>query len=495
MNSQVVPDFVWLAGNVTIAAILLSLVGLLASRGLARLKPSSGHWGLVSICLLLLVLPLVHLVSQASDVAWWKFESSFLGPAEFDQFAPNAMAGTTITPLQINTFVYVCKFVVLIWLFGAAVAAFRSAAEVIRLRRWIRMTKRCEDTATIELVAHAAQLVGIRIPEVRVTTVDVCPMVVGFWNPKLVLSMQFLSHESSMGMLGILVHECEHIRRRDNFWNLLCRFGIVVYWWNPFLRRLVQEMDRMCECACDDRAIEATGTLREYAIALVEIARNQTGEQLGLMCQSLLGGRPDLPSRIERLRDPSRTGIPSRSPWLVIALMTMLTMPFVIPIGLPTIGESLKLVDVAESQSKDGMVYLSMNASDSNVAETLSRVLCQRQNEGNQFIVDLRHSSQQDPAISVAQLGLVGKSVGQGNRSENVSPVSVVMIVSDESDLSKRTRDLIAASGNSVQILNANSTSSTNGAAHRISLGNPLSNQASFEDPYLTWAVRILKHA
>lgn len=495
MISQVVPDSVWLAGNVAIAAVLLSLVGLLASRGLARLKPSSGHWGLVSICLLLLALPLVHLISQASDVAWWKFDSSFPGPTEFDQFAPSAMADTTISPFQINTFVYVCKFVVLIWLLGSAVAAYRSVAEVIRLRRWIRMTKRCEDTATIELVARAAQLVGIRIPEVRVTTFDVCPMVVGFWHPKLVLSAQFPSHNSSKGALAILVHECEHIRRRDNFWNLLCRLGIVVYWWNPFLRRLVKTMDRIRERACDDRAIETTGDLREYALALVDIARNQTGKQLGLMCQSLLGGRADLPSRIERLRDPDRTKIPARSPGIAIALMTILMMPFVIPIGLPTIAESLKLVEVAESQSKDGMVYLSMNASDSNVAEALSHVLCRQQTLGKQFIVDLRDSFQQNPAIPGANVGLIGKNFGQRNQGESISPVSVVMIVSDEGDLSKRTRDLIAASGNSVQILYTNSTLSTYGAAHGISLANPLSDQVSSEDPYLTWAVRILKDA
>ena len=485
MISHVIPDIVWLAGNVAFASILLSLVGLLASRLFAGFKPSSGHLGLKAICLLLLAMPLMHLASQASGVAWWEFESSFFESATLGEMTANATPDSTATLFQFNTFLNVCEAAILIWLAGAAAVACRSVAEVINLRQWIRMTKQCDDDATLELVARAAKLVGTRVPEVRVTSAAVCPLVVGFLKPKLVLSVEF-PIQASPGTLAILVHECEHIRRRDNVWNLLGRLGVVVYWWNPALRRLIRVMDRMCERACDDRAIETTGALREYAFALVDIARIQTGKQVELMCQSLLGGRSDLPSRIARLRDGS-SEVQSRSPWVLVSLMTLLAIPLSIPIGLPTIRESLNFADVVRSTSDDDMVYLSLDASDSNAAETLSHVLHHQQNAGNQLIVDLRDTPGPNRANAGTQVR-VDESVGQMVPGAMASPVSVVMIVSDERGLSEQIRELIVSRGNGVQILNTNTTSLIGGA-------HPMFDQTSSIDPYLSWAVRILKHA
>lgn len=472
MINQVVPDYLWLAGNVAAASVLVSLIGLFASRGLARTNPSSGHWGLMAVCVLLLAIPSAHLASQASGIAWSEFDSSFARSAMgLDQNA------TTATPFQIDKLVQASEFAVLIWLFGAAMVACRSIAEFLSLRRWMRMTKKCDHPATSELVARAAKLVGIRSPEVRITSAAICPMVVGVLKPKLVLPAKFQTQLSSPGTLAILVHECEHIRRRDNFWNLFCLFGIATYWWNPMVRQLVKAMDRMCERACDDRAIETTGALREYASVLVDLARINTDKQFGPICQSLLGGRrrPDLPSRIARLRDATQEEVPTRSHWLVILLMILAAVPLAVPIGLPSIQNPFSYADITGSNLDDGVVYMSLDASNSNAAEALSGALHRQQELGNQLIIDLRSATQSDPA----NLDFEGKMDLQRGRPETVSDVSIVLIVSDENELSRQIRDLIASTDESVQILNTNTNPTISEAEQDNPAPQPLPDQIS----------------
>lgn len=142
-----------------------------------------------------------------------------------------------------------------------------------------------------ELVASAMQLRGIArravavegaavesLPEggrhaVLCTSDEVeRPCVLGFWRPKILIPPALLGELSPVEMKLVVEHEMEHLRRGDDWSNLLQKVGLVVFPLNPALLWVERRLCAERELACDDRVLSVGGGAKAYAICLTHLA-------------------------------------------------------------------------------------------------------------------------------------------------------------------------------------------------------------------------------
>lgn len=76
----------------------------------------------------------------------------------------------------------------------------------------------------------------------------IIPMITGYFRPVICLpDIQFLDDE----LKNILLHEWTHFLHKDAWVKLFVYFISVVFWWNPFVHILKQELNHILEIQCD----------------------------------------------------------------------------------------------------------------------------------------------------------------------------------------------------------------------------------------------------
>jgi uncharacterized protein (TIGR03435 family) len=126
-----------------------------------------------------------------------------------------------------------------------------------------------------------------------------------------------------------LIHELEHVRRRDWLVHCASRITCAVYWFHPLVWVMRRQLALEAERACDDavlRESEAT----QYAGQLVELAERLCSQR----CAPFLAmaGRDELGARVSALLDSSlprgRAGIAGLAAAAVIVLVAGAIAPF-----------------------------------------------------------------------------------------------------------------------------------------------------------------------
>ncbi len=158
------------------------------------------------------------------------------------------------------------------------------------------------------------QVIGIDLP--------LC-FVMGWRQPRLILSTMVLDDLSSEQFAAVVAHERAHLERRDNVWRLIGRLASLAHF--PGLgRRAYRRWTDGAEIACDDMASVRLGSRLAVADALVRYQR--------LLSRRGAAGRPrpalgvsfaetgTLERRIRFLLEPP---VPARSmgrhwPWVLL---------------------------------------------------------------------------------------------------------------------------------------------------------------------------------
>ena len=100
------------------------------------------------------------------------------------------------------------------------------------------------------------------------------PCVVGFFRPRVLVPMALFEELSDGELEQIVMHEMEHLRRRDDWTNLLQKLSLVVFPLNPALIWIERQLCMERELACDDRVLKATGARKAYAACLANLAEH-----------------------------------------------------------------------------------------------------------------------------------------------------------------------------------------------------------------------------
>jgi len=201
-------------------------------------------------------------------------------------------------------------FVFLAWAVGAGVAILRLGVGLWHLRQLSRSCSAIDaatlDTGvreTIEMIAKS----GVRIvasERVRV------PAAIGLAMRTIVLPAWTLRELPAQDLSVILLHEFIHLRRRDDWTNLVQKLVRAILFFHPAVWWIESRLSVEREMACDDAVLAKTANPHGYATCLVSLLEksllHRRAQPRWAMAQAAVNRAHEAAARLAQILDAKR---------------------------------------------------------------------------------------------------------------------------------------------------------------------------------------------
>jgi beta-lactamase regulating signal transducer with metallopeptidase domain len=136
------------------------------------------------------------------------------------------------------------------------------------------------------------------------------PSVIGFFAPRILIPEWLIERLTQQELEQVVLHEAEHLRRRDDWTNLLQKLCLVVFPLNPALAFVERRLCREREMACDEGVVRRTQAPRAYAACLAGLAERHMehraealsfGARAKALTLSAFERRPELARRVHSI--------------------------------------------------------------------------------------------------------------------------------------------------------------------------------------------------
>ena len=207
-----------------------------------------------------------------------------------------------------------------LWLVGILAATARMI-QGFRLGWLLRRTaetpnepiRSLAEAAAAEFHSTAKVFISRRLP---------APVSLGLMRPCVILPADIGAVLDNEQLRGVLIHEHAHIRRFDLWLGLIGRLSTSLFWWNPLVHRVTEQLGATREQLCDDIVASRSCGTESYALALMELAARAAGCTVPPVGVGVLpNGRPQLEGRLQRLLEPRRQVATSLSPPSLAAVL------------------------------------------------------------------------------------------------------------------------------------------------------------------------------
>jgi beta-lactamase regulating signal transducer with metallopeptidase domain len=179
-----------------------------------------------------------------------------------------------------------------VWLIASAARATELAFHILRLRR-LWLTTSPVDTPDL--------LQPKRSFEVCSTQSLDRPSVIGFFAPRILIPDWLLTRLTSGELEQIVLHETEHLRRRDDWTNLFQKLCLVLFPLNPALVWIDRRLANEREMACDEAVIRITQAPRAYAACLASLAERGLSHRTEALSLGAWQRRSELAHRVHSI--------------------------------------------------------------------------------------------------------------------------------------------------------------------------------------------------
>jgi beta-lactamase regulating signal transducer with metallopeptidase domain len=98
------------------------------------------------------------------------------------------------------------------------------------------------------------------------------PSVIGFLRPRILIPPALLERLNAVELQQVVVHEMEHLRRADDWTNLVQKLALVLFPLNPALLWVERRLCAERELACDDSVLRSNSGRKAYAVCLTRLA-------------------------------------------------------------------------------------------------------------------------------------------------------------------------------------------------------------------------------
>jgi uncharacterized protein YjbI with pentapeptide repeats/beta-lactamase regulating signal transducer with metallopeptidase domain len=219
--------------------------------------------------------------------------------------------------------------VVGVWALGALIGLIGLAASVARVRGLKRRSSPLDGTLADELPWLTEVGPGREI-YLRLSYETETPVAIGFRRPVILIPTELATADGLVAIEPLILHEHAHLRRNDDWTNLLQRTIERVFWFNPLVWFLGRRIALEREIASDDAVVEKTGEAHAYATSLWKLVREMRMPEHAVVAPGALLTRKQITVRIEQLLDKKRARL-HRSPVaaLGVALAGVLSIAFV----------------------------------------------------------------------------------------------------------------------------------------------------------------------
>lgn len=132
------------------------------------------------------------------------------------------------------------------------------------------------------------------------------PTTVGLMNPAILLPETLADQLSEAQVDQIGLHELAHLRRWDDWTNLVQKLAEAVFFFHPAVLWIGQRLNLEREIACDDWVISLTGEPRSYAACLTKLVELTTWPRHPALVSGAALTRNQISRRIEMVLDKKR---------------------------------------------------------------------------------------------------------------------------------------------------------------------------------------------
>ncbi len=146
------------------------------------------------------------------------------------------------------------------------------------------------------------------------------PLVLGVMRPMILLPMSVVSSLSVDQLEFVLLHELAHVRRHDNFVNLLQRFVEAIAFFHPAAWRISAWVRLERELCCDVAVLKRRASPTKYAETLASLA--MPGLSAPYAVASLANHQ--LVSRVRHIMSVQEPSMRFSSRWFVVTAMALL---------------------------------------------------------------------------------------------------------------------------------------------------------------------------
>lgn len=245
-----------------------------------------------------LLVPLIFVLTfRAADVQLMPSLVQVSEPTGINIAASPLMtstSNTSATPAEsVSTMLPWPAILLTLWAVGSLLMFARLGAGLIQVHRLLSNTRSIQLPSTLRLS---------RTLPIRLSTETTSPMLVGYFNPVILVPEDFAIDDDAR---PVLEHEIAHAVRRDNWIALYLRVVTTLFWWNVPLYALRPVLIASREKLCDSRAVELTGAPQELARALLDTAVRALRKPAPALAATAHGAA--LADRIRRLTTPSGT--------------------------------------------------------------------------------------------------------------------------------------------------------------------------------------------
>jgi beta-lactamase regulating signal transducer with metallopeptidase domain len=186
-----------------------------------------------------------------------------------------------------------------IWVAATLYRAGDLAVHSLRLRRlWQEATAVEVDGRLSAALAPIAAKWHRGAVEVCTTGALQRPSVIGFFKPRILIPDWLFARLTAGELEQIVLHEAEHLRRKDDWTNLLQKASLVLFPLNLALVWIERRLCREREMACDDGVIRITRAPRAYAACLASLAERGLERRVEALSLGAWERRPELVDRV-----------------------------------------------------------------------------------------------------------------------------------------------------------------------------------------------------
>ena len=268
---------------------------------------------------------------NSSNTRFAVWFAALLGIAALPLFGNWAASGTELTQRsEISLPASWALYVFAAWALMAFVGLLRVAVGFWHLQR-LR-----ENCVPVDLAALDPLLQKTLAEFDSPRTVTLCvsdelrvPTAIGFTKPRVVIPSWTVEELSSLELNAILLHELAHLRRRDDWTNLIQKIVGALLFFHPAVWWIEKKLALEREMACDDLVLAETASPRAYAECLVSLAEKSFLRRGIALAQAAVDRLRSVSLRVTRILDVNRsraTRVWSPAPILVAGVSLVCVM-------------------------------------------------------------------------------------------------------------------------------------------------------------------------
>ncbi len=249
---------------------LLHGILLMSAKAATSLLSAIWEGAILAACVALCLRLLTRLSAAARSAIWMIVFLLLMLLNIVPSFAQHGYASSTFraSPFHLDPLWSIA--IASVWALLSLWRAAQLALSAVRLRHLAARATCIHPGAPLESLLRVGKT-G-RTAELCTSVEVERPSVCGFFHPRIILPPELLERLNPFELAQVVRHEMEHLRRADDWTNLLQKVGLVLFPLNPVLLWVERQLCAERELACDDHVLRSGDGRKTYAICLTRLA-------------------------------------------------------------------------------------------------------------------------------------------------------------------------------------------------------------------------------